>query len=438
MASRRRSDSELPRAPLELLHPMLLPGADVPGAEIVRELGCTGDATILLQLYRAVLAWSAHPENSPAFDRGAMERTEYALLSRGPDALGSPAGLLAGYMARPEAATPREVAWVCVCIADWATEREARGTALLFTKAAALAWPRHARYAWMVARMLRVQNRVRESEAWFRRAHRVAVWSDDWEAQARTLNSLGNLNLAIGRFPLAKRLNLRARKVARRHDLTALEAEVTHDLFITSAEMKATEQAEAFAAEAFALYGRAHPRLPLLMHDVAQFWVEQGFYWRALPVFQGLLRRSDLPYYGIRETAGASHASGAASDTALFRKYSGKVETYVPEVPAHVAAAALLEVGLGAECLAEFSSAAEIVRKALGLAEECGAGDLIVQCEVVLARIALCHDAATVERDRRALDEEEPGDLLALEMARTIASDTHPPDRIHAQPNGSG
>ena len=203
MAVRRRSDSELPHAPLELLHPLLLPGAEIPGAEIVGELGCTGDATTLLQLYRAVLAWSAHPENAPSFDRGAMERTEYALLSRGPDALASPAGLLAGYMSRPETATQREVSWACICIADWATERGARGTALRFTEAAALAWPRHARYAWMVARMLRAQDRVRESEAWFRRAHRVAVWSDDWEAQARTLNSLGNLNLAIGRFPLA-------------------------------------------------------------------------------------------------------------------------------------------------------------------------------------------------------------------------------------------
>ncbi|HEX9939447.1 MAG TPA: tetratricopeptide repeat protein, partial [Longimicrobium sp.] len=311
MAARRRSDSELPHAPLELLHPLLLPGADIPGAEILGELGCTPDATTLLQLYRAVLAWSAHPENSPALDSASLERTEFALLSRGDDPLASPAGLLAGYMAQPEAATQREVAWVCICIADWATERGARATALRFTEAAALAWPRHARYAWMVARMLRAQNKVRESEAWFRRAHRVAVWSDDWEAQARTLNSLGNLNRTIGRLPLAKRLNLRARRVAHRHDLTGLEAEVTHDLFITSAEMKAFEQAEAFAAEAFKMYGRTHPRLPMLMHDVAQFWVDQGHYERAFPVLTALVRRFDNPSESIRVLAAATHAAGA-------------------------------------------------------------------------------------------------------------------------------
>lgn len=419
MASRRRSDSELPRAPLELLHPMLLPGAEVPGAEIVRELGCTGDATILLQLYRAVLAWSVHPENSPAFDRGAMERTEYALLSRGPDALGSPAGLLAGYMAHPEAATPREVAWVCVCIADWAMEREARGTALLFTKAAALAWPRHARYAWMVARMLRVQNRVRESEAWFRRAHRVAVWSDDWEAQARTLNSLGNLNLAIGRFPLAKRLNLRARKVARRHDLTALEAEVTHDLFITSAEMKACEHAEAFAAEAFALYGRAHPRLPMLMHDVAQFWVEQGHYARALPVLTALIRLFEKPAERIRALAAAAHAAGALQLLDAFdRCWAEFWETTHSITDRQLLASTLFEVGIGAADAEQWERAASALELTREYAADAKVHDISVRVESALARV---HERQAVEHSVD-LSPDLPGDSLADEFLNAIAT----------------
>jgi hypothetical protein len=437
MAARRRSDSELPHAPLELLHPLLLPGADIPGAEILGELGCTPDATTLLQLYRAVLAWSAHPENSPALDSASLERTEFALLSRGDDPLASPAGLLAGYMAQPEAATQREVAWVCICIADWATERGARATALRFTEAAALAWPRHARYAWMVARMLRAQNKVRESEAWFRRAHRVAVWSDDWEAQARTLNSLGNLNRTTGRIGHAKRLHLRALRVARRFGLKALEGEVCHDLFVVHAASGDREAAETFAAQAFAAYGATHHKLTLLVHDIAQLWTEHGFYWRALPIFQALLRRTDLPYHGIRELAGAGRASGAASDGALFRKYSGQVRVHVPDVPVRVAAAALLEVGLGAECLAEFSNAVDTVREALELAEKCGAGTLISECEVVLARVALCRDVTTVQRGRREIGEGQPGDLLAMEMAQTVARDTHVPGEARARPIAS-
>jgi len=128
MSGRRHSPSELPYAPLELMHPLLLPGPDVPGAEMVGELGDCNSAT-LLEILRAVLAWSAHPEHSPALDRAALERTEYALLLRGPDAFASPAGLLAGYMANPETACPREVAWACVCISDWASARGARDVA---------------------------------------------------------------------------------------------------------------------------------------------------------------------------------------------------------------------------------------------------------------------------------------------------------------------
>jgi len=417
MTGRRRSPSELPHAPLELMHPLLLPGAEVPGAEIVGELGECNSAT-LLELLRAVLAWSAHPEHSPALDCAALERTEYALLSRGPDPLASPAGLLAGYMADPEAACPREVAWACVCISDWAAERGAPKTSLQFATAAALAWPRHARYAWLVARMLRTQSRLGEAEAWFRRAHRVATWTDDWEAKARTLNSLGNLHYARGRMGFAKRLHVRALRVAERHGQMSLQGEVCHDLFVVYASVGERENAETFAARAFAAYGSKHHNLARLAHDTAQFWTEQGFYWRALPVFKSLLLRTDLPLHGIRETAGASHASGAAGDRALFDKYTAQVRKYVPVVPARDAAAALLEVGLGAECLAEFASSAETVREALALAESCGSGDLIAECEMVLARATLCHDAATIQRGRRELDRGHPGDLLALELAR--------------------
>lgn len=418
MAARRRSESDLPHAPLELLHPMMLPGAEIPGAEILSEIG-GGDGATLLGLLRAVLAWSANPGHAAALDRDALERTEYTLLSRGADAFASPAGLLAGYMARPKMASERDVAWACICISDWASERGARKTALQFAIAAALAWPRHARYAWMVARMLRAHDQLRESEAWFRRAHRVAIWSDDWEAQARVLNSLGNLHLAVGRFPQAKRLNLRARRVARRHALTAIEAEVTHDLFITAAEMKAFDQAEAFASEAFSLYGRAHPRLLMLMHDVAQCWVEQGLHARALPVLTALLRKFAEPAERIRTVAAAAHAAGALRLRDAFERCWAEFWEAANEVTkSHLLASTLYEVGLGAADLEQWERAASVLELAREHAAAAESHDVRMRADAAL----------TLVRARRVIEETVPraaetaGDVLARGFLSSLAS----------------
>ena len=415
MTARRRSKSELPNAPLELLHPLRLPAAEIPGAEVLREIGGNDGAT-LLELLRAVLAWSAHPENAPEFESAWLRKTEYALLSRGDDPFASPAGLLAGYMSEPDAASPHEVAWACVCLSDWASERGARATALQFAQAAAFAWPRHPRYAWLVARGLRAQGRFREAEVWFRRAHRIAVWTDDWEAQALTLNSLGNLNRSIGRFPTAKRLNLRARHVARRHSLSRLEAEVTHDLFITSAELRSFEQAEAYAAEAFALYGRSHPRLPMLMHDVAQFWVDQGYFGRALPVLAALLETFEAPAERIRVLAAAAHAAGATRQTDVFEQFWADYweTTNLVQMPA-LLASTLYEVGIGAAGVEQWDRAAATLDRARDYARQSGSNDVLVRADA----------AVQLVRDQRVVEElvarpAARGDVLASDFVSSL------------------
>ena len=381
----------------DLLSRLQLPFAAIaPDLDETALPGETPQATALRLAQAKAAAVAASNPNSlvigsdqvATLDRAALERTEYKLLSRGPDGFASPAGLLAGYMARPRTACESDVAWVCICISDWAVEHGARKTALQFAMAAAFAWPRHARYAWTVARMLRAQNQMQESEAWFRRAHRVAIWSDDWEAQARVLNSLGNLHRAVGRFPLAKRLNLRARRVARRHALTTLEAEVTHDLFITAAEMKAFDQAEAFAKEAFSLYGRAHPRLLMLMHDVAQSWVGRGLYARALPVLTALLRKFTEPAERIRALAAASRAAGALRLREAFECcWADFWETANAVTKPDVLASTLCEVGLGAADLEQWERAASTLELAREHANAAGNHDVSMRADSALTLV---------------------------------------------------
>lgn len=219
----RRGGADLPRAPLELLHPLQVPGAEIPGLRILDEIReCEG--SILWKLYRTVLAWSAPSaggDPDPG-DRGELERFEVELLLRA-DPFGSAAGLLAGYMARPGTAVPKRVAWACTCLAEWAADRGARETALVVSEAAALSWPRHARYAWVVACMYRAAVRPVLATHWFVRAYRVAVWTYDWEAQVQCLRGLAGLTESIS---AAGAFRARALRVAHRWGLASLEAEI--------------------------------------------------------------------------------------------------------------------------------------------------------------------------------------------------------------------
>lgn len=219
----RRGEADLPRAPLELVHPLQVPGAEIPGLRILDEIrereGC-----ILWRLYRTVLAWSAPSASGDpgSADPAELERLEFELLSR-VDPFGSAAGLLAGYMARPDTAASKHVAWACMCLAEWAADRGARESVLVVSEAAALSWPRHARYAWVVACMYRAALRPGLATHWFVRAYRVAVWTRDWEAQVQCLRGLAGLTENTS---VARSFRARALRVAHRRGLPALEAEV--------------------------------------------------------------------------------------------------------------------------------------------------------------------------------------------------------------------
>lgn len=430
MAARRRSESELPHAPLELLHPLLLPGADIPGAEILGELGCTPDATTLLQLYRAVLAWSAHPENSPALDTDALERTELALLSRGPDALASPAGLLAGYMAQPETATQREVAWVCICIADWATEQGARATALRFTEAAALAWPRHARYAWMVARMLRARGDLREAETWFQRSHRLAVWTDDWEAQASTLAGLGNLSYTSGNYSRADVRLTRALRVARRHKLTRLEAETLHDLFIIAFMRGDAPRAEKLGADALACYLKLrHHRLPALAFDFAMFWIFVGRFRRVLPLLHGLQKCFTEPEKRMQVLAAIARAAGACGEIDDFdASWSAASDLKGRTRDAPVYAACLVDLGLGAASVRKWEDAREMLLEGLAVARSRDESDLILIAESALDSVAR-HERAEAHGASLEVREDESPDPLISAMLSALRAPA--PEKDH-------
>lgn len=420
MPGRRQSAADLPRAPLELVHPLAVQGGGVAGAEILSDdLGPS--AVLLFRLHRSLLAWTADPENPPAFDRAALRRIEDSVLSRlRKDEIAAPLAVLIAALLGWETIDPKRFAWACLCVSDWAIGRGAKATAVAYAQLAALSWPRHARYAWVVARLLFGQTRFREAEPWYRRAHRVGVWTDDWEIQAKSLNSLGLVYFERGKFPVAKRLYQRAIKVARRRGLKELEAMATHNLFVLHSGCRELVAAEQYAARAFELYCPTHPRLPELVADVALFWNEHGYYRRTLPIFRALAQRFTEPEARVRVAAGIARAAGGTGDRGSFVESWTEVSRFADEHPSSLAAGALFEAAIGAANLRDFKLAGQILTRTLEVALLSGSAEMATAAELGLAKLERNENLDPALRRNPEATHCQPADLLAQEFIHSL------------------
>ena len=345
-------------------------------------------AFALWQVLRCVELWTAEPEQArrEVFDRAYMERWERSLLT-GP--LEPEARFpLAVVVSELAAATPGggRLPWACVCVADWALGRGARRAGLAFAEAAARTAPQQPRYAWLAGRLLRGHGNARDGERWLRRAHRLAVVQRDWETQARSLTSLGNVCLETGRDPEARGYHTRALLISRRFRLREQEAMALHDLFAIAAEDGNQGEAERFARAALDAYHPTDPRVPRLAHDVAYFWMAQGFFGRALRLLQAVRPHFRYPDEELRVVANTARAAGGLGDRALFAELHAQAEALVPALQTREGlAASLLEVSFGAVLLGEWGLAQRLAGEATKAAQERSESDVILRAEGVAA-----------------------------------------------------
>jgi len=420
MPARRRSASDLPRAPLELLHPLTAQGGDPVGAELLAD--GAGEPTLLLfRLHRALLAWTADPA-AAAFDPDALRRIEDRLLATlDSDPLSAPLAVLVHALLDPAGANRARAAWACMAVSDWAVERGARQTALAFAQLAALSAPRNARYAWLVARLRFADGRLREAEPWYRRAHRVAVWTDDREVQVRSLNSLGLSYYELGRYPLAKHFYHQAIKAAGRHGLRELEAMATHNLFVVHTESREDAAAEHYAVRAFELYGPGHPRLPEFVADVAMHWNDQGHYRRSIPIFRALADRFTHPDARVRIAAGTARAAGSLQDRQSFTENWRAVWAYCEAAsPGLVPAGTLYDAAIGAANLGDVELATLALRRSLEIATVCGAAQMVAKAENGLAKLSQGKDLDLTQRRRAETSSRGPADRFAQELVHSL------------------
>lgn len=395
--------------------PLTVPGGEVAGTHIVRELPPELALTVW-QVLRSVLLWAAEvpAQRGDLFEPRAMEQWEAELLQGTFDAgLRYPLAVIVGELADPEAASPEQMAHACLCVTEWGLAHNATRTALAFTEAAALCRPDHPRYAWMAGRLLRTHGFRREAEQWIKRSVRVAGSKGDWEAQTLALNSLGNVFYEAGNYREAHHAQLQALRGARKHGFREREGEVLHDLFVVSWYLGDADNAEEYARRAFEIYKTGHARLPALAHDVAFSWVERGHYGRALIVLRELPDFFVEPRERIRVLASAARAAGGCGNAHAFQEIYSEISALAENIEKTPGVAvALVEVALGATSLGWWDQAECTLERALRIATLRSEPDVVIRAEAMLASVR-GQRVAEPDRNKRDLHPVPRLDALA-------------------------
>jgi tetratricopeptide (TPR) repeat protein len=342
------------------------------------------------QVLRSVTLWTGEPAPRRAgmFDPAYMAEWERRLLTATLDpGARFPLAVIVAELAGPDPQAG-SLSWACVCVADWALGRGATRTALSFAEAAAHAAPEHPRYAWLVGRLMRTHGDPRGGERWLRRALRLAIAQRDWETQARALTGLGNLCVETGRYPEAKDLHTRALRVSRRWRLREQEGMALHDLFVVATEEGNRSEAELHARGALDAYGRSTARVCRLAHDVAYWWMDDGYYQRALDVFLAVLGHFSQLDDRMRVMGNIGRAAGGCGDREAFDSAWRALDTLDPLlVTRSTAATALLELAYGAVSLGDWPLAARIAQRAADAARERSEAPVLNRASELLAAV---------------------------------------------------
>lgn len=386
--------------------PPLMRDAEAPGPEGLyvleefrNELGM-----VLWKSLRSVILWSQldAEERDGLFEEKVAEARKSeirATVPRGDKELREHLEGLLPVLSDPVGADPDAVGAACMGVAAWAEAQGARKSALEFIQAASLACPADPRFALAIGRSARDLTQYARAEAWFYRAVGLSRQVNDWEAYIRAYLAHGKMLLRKGALPAAERSFIKARRRATRQGLRTFEAMSYHELFVLAIAMGSLEQAMTYAERAAKAYGPKHNDFPILAHDVAYYWMQQGDYDRALPVFNEVLGR-------IREAHRAvilGSIARAAAGTGDRERFEWAVSELEKLQDGPGVAEAWVEVARGAILVGDHDHAVRAAGFAERLARERKEGQVQFMAESVLESAKA--EASAVETRRKAARE---------------------------------
>jgi hypothetical protein len=266
-------------------------------------------------------------------------------------------------------ATNAAVSGACATLADWASEAGFPRTAFVTAIRAASASPRVPTFCLAAGVMARRLADYVRSEAWLRRGVGLARRVGDNHSHALALMHIANLYLLRFEVGPAVLMLQQALGVARRFSLWETRPKVYHELFLIHATEGDPRQAARYALAAARGYGRFHPRLPALAHDLALFLVLQNRAPTALRVLQSLdlgrLRAAER----LLVLGSTARAAGATGRLRLYCDIWSDVWMYLDSVQSYDRASeALVNVAWGAVALRDATRLEVAAREALRIA----------------------------------------------------------------------
>ncbi|HEX6038355.1 hypothetical protein [Longimicrobium sp.] len=346
---------------------------------------------LLWQSLRDVEVWAMAPahQRNDLFSTGALrQRMERIHEEVAP---GTPVRPvlegLANLLDRPSRVTPLEVCDLCEELSRWASDAGLPRTALAFSVRAAMAAPDEAAPAYLVGLISRRAADYRRAEVWFRRALAIARHTGDWRVYSLAHAGLGQMHMQRGDGPRARSRLLRALRAARRHGIWSVRSTALHDLFCIHATGTDARLAEQYARAAFRSYGRQHPRLPVLAHDIARFWMMHGYHALALPTFQAVLPHLVRPVERMLGLSSLAQSAAGAGDAELFARTWNEVWRMIDERDdGECVAEALINLAQGAELLGQVVRLDMAASYALTVATRRGEAQEKVVAEALLRR----------------------------------------------------
>jgi tetratricopeptide (TPR) repeat protein len=400
--------------------PPLVQDGDGPGPEglaildeIEGELG-----VVLWKSLRSTLLWAetASGNRRKLFDKEVAGRRGQELQAFVPaDQPELRAALedLLSLLASPETVEAEFIGRACTRIAACADDRDAPLTRLEFLQAAAICCPENGRYALEVGRRSRDLTRYSMAEAWYHRALGLARQVGDWETYVRAYLSHGTMMLRRGALPAGRRSFMKALRRSRRQGLRQVEGEATHDLCVL--EWRAGNRTEALglAEEAVRICGPEHPRLPRLAHDVAYFWLDEGHYHHALPVFMatlGKVKHSDQP-----TVLGSIARAAAGVGDVLGYEWSRR--TLQGFAPGPGVAESWIDFAYAASMLGRIEEMEEAAKLAESIAQSRKEGQMRFAAESILEKV---RRRSETPRPAEVTSEDGRNDVLARDLIRAL------------------
>ena len=368
---------------------------------VVREV--PGEVGVLLfRAGRAAELWaSVEPEQRHVlFADGAADARVSAM--RGvdiPPDLVAPLDVLSGVLTnRVEC---MEVARACIAVADWAEREGYPDTALRFAHAAATGctcWAYPAYRTGYFARKLAHRWLAKE---WFARTIGRARALGEWRTHALGFIGMGNLRLDRGNLFGAREMHLKAYESAKRHGQREMRAWALHDLIAVSVQAGATAQLDPKASEALRHYGRTHPNVPALAHDLAFGWLERGEARRALHVLLALRAHQFGPARRVVLVGNIARAAGCSGERRLFAEALAELLSSASDTAVQdVIGAAFVSAARGAAALGDSNHANSLATRGLEIATDRGERKWAAAAQAVLDGTAPpCEKGPARERD---------------------------------------